>query len=258
MTASPDPPAPSPAPPRNPGAPPFAVVVPMYDEIAGAEACVEAVTAVLRAHAPGAVMIAVDDGSRDGTGALLDRLAAANADVIALHRENGGYGAALATGAAEAARLGAPFVVFMDSDLTNPPADIPRFAAAMAEGYDLVKGSRFDAGGGMAGVPWRRAMLSRLANLVARVLFRAGIRDCTNGFRAIRTELFLRLPLGERDFAVIVEELRHAKRRGARITSVPTVLTDRTAAQRPTSFGYSPDLIRRYLKHALAAALPGG
>jgi hypothetical protein len=108
----------------------------------------------------------------------------------------------------------------MDSDLTNDPAFIPQFAAKLSEGrWDLVKASRYVPNGGMRGVPARRRAVTIAGNAVARTLFGMGIRDCTNGFRAVRLELISDVTFKETGFPIILEELLILKKRGARATS---------------------------------------
>ena len=132
--------------------PDFRVIIPMYNEAAGAERCVRAVCAQLAREGNGR-LIAVNDGSADGTAEILRRLEKELALFdVAAHAANAGYGAALMTGARMAAKQGAVYCLFMDSDLTNDPADIPKFTARMRDGFDLIKASRFVPGGGMDGV----------------------------------------------------------------------------------------------------------
>src|ERR1043166_1404136 len=231
----------------------LAVVVPMYNELAGAESCVRQILDILPTLGMPAALIAVDDGSDDGTGELLDQLQRAQLDFVVAHKPNGGYGRAISFGAKVAKERGFDYVLFMDSDLTNPPEHIARFVRPVLQGIDLVKGSRFSDGGDMDAVPWNRRAFSLAGNLVGRALFRMGLADCTNGFRAIRTALFVAMPLRERGFAVILEELYWAKRFGATVTQVPTSLTARTEDQRPTLFVYRPKDIWSYLKYALRA-----
>ncbi len=235
--------------------PTFRVIVPMYDEEAVAETSVRLVSTALATYGERAGLIVVDDGSRDGTRTILRRLARELPKLRYVEREaNGGYGAALRSGVERAVTEGADYVVFMDSDLTNDPADLPKFVAAMESGADVIKATRFRRGGGMRGIPWQRRAISVAGNVVAAALFRIGVRDCTNGFRAVRTELLQRMHLRERGFAVIVEELWWCKALGARFIEVPVVLTSRTQALRPTAFQYQPDVFRTYLRYALLSA----
>lgn len=239
---------------KNPGRN-IAVIVPMYNEIAGAETCVREILSVLPTLPIPAGLIVVDDGSDDGTGSLLDELRRRLGGFEVVHKVNGGYGSALVRGAHVARASGFDYVLFMDSDLTNPPQHISRFIPAVLRGFDLIKGTRFSGRGDMSTVPWRRRFYSILGNIVARSFFRIGVPDCTNGFRAVRTDLVVGMPLKEPGFAVILEELYWAKRLGALVTSVPTSLTARVAQQRPTMFAYRPRILWGYLRYALRAGL---
>jgi dolichol-phosphate mannosyltransferase len=233
----------------------LAVVVPMYNEIVSAESCVRRILSVIPTLALPTELIVVDDGSRDGTGDLLDDLQRTVGTFTVVHKPNGGYGSAITAGARAALERTNDYILFMDSDLTNPPEHITRFVPAIMRGIDLIKGSRFSEGGDMNAVPWRRRIFSISGNFVARALFRMGIPDTTNGFRAIKTHLYLDMPLMERGFPIIHEELYWAKRAGMSVASVPTSLSSRADDQRSSLFLYRPAIIWAYLKYALRAAL---
>ena len=235
------------------GLPGFAVIVPMFNEREGAGRCVREIAAVLDAMPNRTALIAVDDGSGDGTAAILRELAERHPALdVVTHPANRGYGAALVTGAARAAGRGFDYALFMDSDLTNDPRDIPRFAARMRDGFDVIKASRYIAGGRMVGVPWRRAAISRLGNAVARTLFGLPIHDCTNGFRAVRTALLTRMDLKERGFPVIMEELYWCRFLASSFAEVPVTLTN---AGRASSFRYRPSVFASYLRYPWRAFL---
>ncbi len=173
--------------------------------------------------------------------------------VVCRHKVNAGYGAALRTGAHKAAELGFDYVAFIDSDLTNPPGDILKIGELASHGHSYIKGSRFVTGGGMGSVPFRRRIFSETGNAVGRTLFGTRLRDVTNGFRAVRTELFLSWPLRERGFPIIVEELDWALRADVEPVEFPTVLTARVGEQRASSFPYRPRVILSYLRYPLRA-----
>jgi len=232
----------------------FAVVVPMFNEESGALRCLEEITHVLRTFPERTELIIVDDASCDDTSNIL-REAKESFDQISVitHDHNLGYGAALQTGGRAAFQQGYEYVVFMDSDLTNDPSFIRYLINRLESGYDIVKASRYIAGGGVRNVPSRRYWVSRIGNLIAQWLYRLPIRDCTNGFRAIRTRLLNRMDLRERGFPVIMEELYWAKYLHAEVCEVPYVLTSRAKTLRPSSFQYRPRVLYRYLKYPLLA-----
>jgi dolichol-phosphate mannosyltransferase len=230
----------------------FAVMIPMYNEEVGAEECVRRVCGVLSAIQHRNALIVVNDGSKDSTAIILQQLAPEFSQlVIVTHETNKGYGAALRTGGQRAAQDGFDYVLFMDSDLTNDPEDIPKFVQKMEQGYDVIKATRYSHGGATEGVPAYRVSISRIGNLIAQALFRLPIRDCTNGFRAVRTSILKGIELKANNFSVIMEELFYLKYAAKSFANVPVVLTDRSEEQRPTSFRYRPGIFYDYLKYPL-------
>ena len=225
----------------------------MFNEERGASRCIREIARTLSSMAHRTSLIVVDDGSSDGTGAVLrDEAQVVSGLDVVTHDANRGYGAALVTGAARAAGRGFEYALFMDSDLTNDPRDIPRFADKMRDGADVIKATRYTAGGGMVGVPWQRALVSRVGNLIARMLYRLPLRDCTNGFRAVRTSLLTRMTLNERGFPVIMEELYWCSFLAQSYAEVPVTLTN---AGRVSSFRYRPSVFRAYLRYPWRAFL---
>jgi dolichol-phosphate mannosyltransferase len=234
--------------------PSLGVVVPVYNEEATIEQGLRAITAVARRYQGRAVVIAVDDGSADGSLAILERLAGELELLrVVSHEANRGYGAALRTGADSAREQGLEYAAFIDSDLTNPPEDLFQIGRLAAEGHAYIKASRFIPGGSMAAVPVRRRAVSRAGNLLGAALFGAGISDVTNGFRAVRLADHARWPLQETGFASIVEELDCALSDGVEVVEFPSVLTARGEEQRSSAFPYSAALIRSYLRYPLRA-----
>lgn len=235
----------------------LAVIVPMYNEAKGAERCVRALCQVIQEKCPESQLFVVNDGSRDKTPEILDRLTKEFSSLTVIHaKKNGGYGGALLLGAQKASEAGFEFGLFMDSDLTNDPKLIPVFAEqTKTDKYDLIKASRYVSGGAVKGVSWQRQILSVAGNLLAARLFDVGIRDCTNGFRAVRLSLVVKEKFSERGFPVIMEEMYKLKRKGARMKEIPYTLTARSGEDKQSSFSYDWVLFRKYLGYALRAAL---
>ncbi len=235
----------------------LAVIIPMYNEERNAERCVRAVCEVLLRETPGTKLLVVNDGSKDRTREILESLNGEGLPFLFIsHPTNYGYGAALLSGVKEALKQGFEYGLFMDSDLTNDPALVPRFVEKLQGGaYDLVKASRFVKGGGMSGVPWRRQIFSITGNRVASILFNMGLRDCTNGFHAVRLNLIANEVFEETGFPFLLEELYVLKKKGARTTEIPYTLTSRSAAEGVSSFSYTPEVIGKYLKYALKSSV---
>lgn len=232
----------------------LAVVIPMFNEEVGAERCVRAVTRVIANGLPSVRLFVVNDGSRDGTREILRTLVDEGLPFRFVDLEsNAGYGGALRAGAERADDEGFTFALFMDSDLTNDPALIASFWEILStDRFDLIKASRYIHGGGMNGVPAWRQWFTICGNWIASRLFRMGIRDCTNGFRAVRLSMLRGSVLRERGFPSILEELLELKRKGARATELPYMLTSRDGGA--SKFSYSPRTLWSYLRYALLAA----
>lgn len=240
----------------NPGWPSLAVVVPVYNEEAGVQRACETIVMVMASYAGRAGLIAVNDASTDSSGAILSDLSEQLEMLqVCTHTTNQGYGGALRTGARRAAEDGFEYVAFIDSDLTNPPRDLLKIGDLVRQGHPYVKGSRFSNGGGMSTVPLRRRLFSEAGNVVGRWLFGVDIRDVTNGFRAVRTDLFNSWPLHERGFPIIVEELDWALRSGVDPVEFPTILSVRGGGQRPSSFSYRPRVVLTYARYAVRAKM---
>jgi dolichol-phosphate mannosyltransferase len=232
----------------------FCVVVPMYNEESGAEQCVRRICEVLSNVPYRCELVTVNDGSRDGTAAILNRLSANQPNLTVIHHEtNRGYGAALRTGIGYAVDQRFDYALFMDSDLTNDPVDIPRFVEKMRDGYDVIKATRYSDGGQVSGVPAYRVVISRVGNWIARRLYRLPITDCTNGFRAVRTSILGKMVLTEQKFPIIMEELYYSSFLATSFAQIPVRLTNRSATQRRTSFAYRPRVFYDYLKYPVKA-----
>jgi len=188
------------------------LVIPMYNERDNVRPLYDQLTAVC-AHLPEpAEMIFVDDGSRDGTSAALDELAAADERVkIIRFRRNYGQTAAMQAGIEHATHS---IVVTLDGDLQNEPDDIPKMIAKLGEGYDLVHGwrkERQDA--------WiNRKLPSRLANWLISKTTGFPIHDLGCTLKVMRREIAQELELyGEMHRFIPI--LAHA--RGARCVELP-------------------------------------
>lgn len=168
----------------------IAVVVPCYNVEKHIIEVVDTIPAYVRD------VILVNDGSKDGTGELIDL--AAGGRVIAIHLpQNQGVGEAMLTGFARAAEMGADILVKLDGDGQMDPGDLPLFVEPLLLGKaDYAKGNRFRN----ALLPSEIPMIRRIGNAVLSFLNKSAsgywnVFDPTNGYIAVRREIIEILPV---------------------------------------------------------------
>lgn len=158
------------------------MVVPTYNESAN----LAWIVGRLRAAVPDVDVMVVDDNSPDGTGKIADELAAADPQVLVVHRtEKAGLGAAYVHGFRVALEHSYDVIGEMDADGSHQPEQLHRLLDALADA-DLVIGSRYVPGGSVVNWPRSREWLSRGGNLYVRLLLGVKLRDATAGFRLFR------------------------------------------------------------------------
>jgi dolichol-phosphate mannosyltransferase len=221
-----------------------AIVLPAFNEAGNLEPLIKELDPQLRAH-PGSRIIVVNDGSTDATGAELRHIAETTPALdIVTHPVNKGLAAALKTGIARAIDTNCDVAVFLDSDLSHRPSDLPAFLARIESGADVVLGSRFVPGGGMIGVPLWRRLISKAGNDFGRAVLGVPFRDLTTGYRAIRREVLQKVQLGEDGFTIQLESVIRAHAAGFRVAEVPIVLGTRRHGE--SHMSYSAQLFKDY------------
>ena len=203
------------------------VLIPAYDERQTIEAVIRRVSELpLRLE-----IVAVDDGSRDGTAEVLAQLEAAISTLQVLrHPENRGKGAAMRT--AIAASTG-DVVVVQDADLEYDPRDVPRLIDPIVTGIaDVVYGSRLRGGQPQrAHLFWHYAG-NRFLSLLTNVLFNTTISDMEVGYKAFRGDLIRSVELVSNDFGFEPEVTAKVLRRpGVRLYELPISYYGRTYAE---------------------------
>ena len=180
-------------------------------------------------------VIVVDDNSPDGTGELADKWSMQQPEhVFVVHRPGKmGLGTAYIAGFQRGLKLGAKRIMTMDADFSHHPRYIPSMIDLSGQNH-VVIGSRYVKGGGSRNCTWKRILLSKGANLAARLLLGLKARDVTAGFRLYRREVLESVPLGEifsSGYSFLVEMLFMCQRRGWQIGEVPIVFEDRRKGQ---------------------------
>jgi glycosyltransferase involved in cell wall biosynthesis len=232
------------------GIPSFCIALPIYNEAAAIELCIERIARFLERVETRTAIIAVDDGSRDGTFELLSRMQARLPQLIVhKHETNGGYGEANRTLCRLAVEHGFQYAIVMDADGTQDPRYIANFFAPMRQGIDFIKATRYRLGGGVDGVPWQRYLVSRVGNLLARAAMNIPLSDFSNGFRAIRTDRWREIKSTERAFELLIEECYLARKLGLSFGEVPYLLTVRQETESESKFSYQWRVYLNYLSY---------
>lgn len=206
------------------------VIVPTYNE---ADNLDDLVTQLLALPVNLGVLV-VDDNSPDGTGDLADAWKEKEPDrVHVIHRPGKlGLGTAYIAGFKKALDdLDAKRVMTMDADFSHNPRYIPAMVE-LSKTKHVVIGSRYVTGGGQRNCSWKRVMLSKIANGVAKILLGLKAKDTTAGFRLYRREVLESIPLDQifsSGYSFLVEMLFMCQRRGWQIGEVPIVFEDRRA-----------------------------
>jgi len=206
------------------------VVLPTYQEAENITAILRALLDVFDEEGIDGRVLVVDDSSPDGTALLAERVGASDARVSVLRRtQKEGIGPAYRAGFRHALAAGAALVLEMDADFSHDPRDVPRLIAA-ARDADLVLGSRYVAGGGVARWGLARRAISRAGCWYARRILRVGVRDLTGGFKCFRREVLEAIPLdevGSAGYVFQVELTYRALLAGFRVAEVPITFTER-------------------------------
>lgn len=202
------------------------VIIPTYNEAEN----IGPITARLRAAAPAADILVVDDNSPDGTGDLADGLAAADPQVHVLHRKvKDGLGGAYLAGFAWGLDEGYDVLIEHDADGSHRPEDVPRLLERL-QTADAVKGSRWVPGGTVVNWPKSRELMSRGGSLWVRLWLGIPVKDATGGFAAWRADSLRGMGLDEmeaRGYGFQVELAWRAVRNGFTVAEVPIEFADR-------------------------------
>jgi dolichol-phosphate mannosyltransferase len=213
------------------------IIIPTYNEHDNIRPLVEALYRQFSSMEDDMSILVVDDNSPDGTADEVRKLQTQYPKLHLIEGRKAGLGAAYTRGMSYATEQMSADVVFeMDADFSHKPEDVPRLMSEISAGADFVIGSRYVKGGS---VPQNWGFIRRLnsfgGNFVARYV--AGIyrvRDCTAGFRAIRTSVlrdidFSRLRV--QGYAFQVALLHAAVTNGAKVVEIPVDFIDRTRGE---------------------------
>ena len=205
------------------------IIIPTYDERENVAAISDAVLQ----QVPDANVLFVDDNSPDGTGVLLDGIAAREPRVSVLHRAGKeGLGRAYIAGFKWALARDYTLICEMDCDFSHSPTALPSLLGAAAAGADLVLGSRYIGGIRVMNWPMSRLLLSTGAAEYVKLITGVPVHDPTGGFKCFRRAVLQAIDLDRitsNGYSFQIEMSHTAWMKGFKIQEVPIVFEDRRA-----------------------------
>ncbi|KAA5535059.1 polyprenol monophosphomannose synthase [Taibaiella lutea] len=177
-------------------------------------------------------ILIVDDGSPDGTAAIVKSLQTEFSDRLHIAERSGkqGLGTAYIFGFKWALGKGYQYIFEMDADFSHNPDDLIRLYDACKNGADVSVGSRYTSGGKIKNWPFDRIFISFGASVYVRMITWMPVKDCTAGFVCYKREVLEKLPLDKVQFigyAFQIEMKYRAWKLGFKIKEVPITFVDR-------------------------------
>ena len=224
----------------------ISVVVPTYNERENLPMLMEGLRSVIGDY--GLEIIIVDDCSPDGTGEVAEQLSRKYGNVKVIHREGKkGLASAVIEGFNCA---GEDILGVIDADMQHPPENICRMLKEIHNGADIVIASRYVKGGGVESWSERRKLISKVASLLARLVFPKirNIKDPVSGFFLLKRATLKGASINSIGFKILLEIL--AKGTYDKVVEVPYVFRERKKGRSKLSFKEYYD----YLRHVFRLA----
>ena len=205
------------------------VIIPTYNEKENIESIIRAVFGLEKDFH----ILIIDDGSPDGTAAIVKQLQHELAERLFLVERSGklGLGTAYICGFKWAIEHGYDYIFEMDADFSHNPNDLPRLYAACAEqGADVAIGSRYINGVNVVNWPLGRVLMSYYASKYVRIITGLKIKDTTAGFKCYRRRTLETLELDKitfKGYAFQIEMKFTTYKCGFRLVEVPIIFVNR-------------------------------
>ena len=204
------------------------VIIPTYNEKENISAMIDKVFSLPEPFE----MLVIDDGSPDGTAAIVrERQKEFPATLHLLERSGKqGLGTAYLTGFRWGLEQGFDYICEMDCDFSHNPDDLVRLYEAAAEGNDVVVGSRYVQGVNVVNWPMGRVLMSYFASKYVRMVTGFQVHDTTAGFKCYRRCVLESIPLDQirfKGYGFQIEMKFTAYKMGYKIKEVPVVFVNR-------------------------------
>lgn len=205
------------------------VIIPTYNEKENIEKIIQAVFSLPRLFD----LLIIDDGSPDGTAAIVKRLQDEFPEKLHLLERSGklGLGTAYIAGFKWALARDYAYIFEMDADFSHNPQDLLRLYTACAEeGADVAIGSRYISGVNVVNWPISRVLLSYFASKYVRIISGMNIKDTTAGFKCYRREVLEAIDLDNihfKGYAFQIEMKFTAFQMGFHLKEIPIIFVNR-------------------------------
>jgi glycosyltransferase involved in cell wall biosynthesis len=200
-------------------------LIPAFNEAATIEQVLERVEAL----DVDKQIVAVDDGSTDGTGEILERWQDGHDHRVVLHQPNRGKGAAVRTAMAH---MDGGIAVIQDADMEYDPVDVPELIEPIEHGVaDVVFGSRLTGGRPQRAHLFWHLVGNRFLSLVTNILYNTTLHDMETGYKAFRADVLRSLDLRQDDFGIEAEITAKVCLRRLRVYELPIAYYGRTYAE---------------------------
>lgn len=215
------------------------IIIPTYNEKENIERMIRTLMALEHSFD----VLVVDDGSPDGTAAIVRQMMEVFPGRVHIIERSGklGLGTAYITGFNWALEAGYEYIFEMDADFSHNPDDVPRLYDACAkEGYDLSVGSRYVTGVNVVNWPMGRVLMSYFASKYVRLITRLPVHDTTAGFNCYRREVLETMELDKvrfKGYAFQIEMKFTTYKCGFRIKEVPVIFVNRVLGTSKMSGG---------------------
>lgn len=214
------------------------VIIPTYNERENIENIIRKVFSL----EGGYDILIIDDGSPDGTAAIVKRLQQEFPERLHMIERPGklGLGTAYITGFKWSIDKGYDYTFEMDADFSHNPDDLPRLYQACKDGADLAIGSRYCDGISVINWPIGRIIMSYYASVYVRTILGIKVYDCTAGFKCYSNKVLRAIDLDKvemKGYGFQIEMKYTTYKLGFKITEVPIIFVNRKAGTSKMSGG---------------------
>lgn len=214
------------------------VIIPTYNEKENIENIIRKVFSL----DGGFDILIIDDGSPDGTAAIVKRLQQEFPERLHMIERPGklGLGTAYITGFKWSIDKGYDYTFEMDADFSHNPEDLPRLYQACKDGADLAIGSRYCDGISVINWPIGRIIMSYYASVYVRTVLEMKVYDCTAGFKCYSNKVLRTIDLDKvemKGYGFQIEMKYTTYKLGFKITEVPIIFVNRKAGTSKMSGG---------------------